>query len=130
MRGLILFGHGARDPRWADPLHRVRERIATRAPEVPVELAFLDIMKPDLAGAVAALAAAGCKAIDVIPVFLGQGPHVRRDLAARVDAARARHPPLTIRSVPAVGEDDGVLDALAAYSLAALSSEGQTVKTS
>ena len=122
MEGLILFAHGARDPRWAEPLDRLRERVARAAPG-PVAVAFLDIMQPDLPAAAADLVAAGCRGICVVPVFLGQGGHVKRDLAALVDAAAARHPGVALRVVPAVGEDEAVIDALAAYSLAALAGE-------
>jgi len=119
MQGLILFAHGARDPRWADPLNRLRDRVASEAPG-PVGVAFLDIMQPDLPTAAENLVAAGCRGICIVPVFLGQGGHVRRDLAALLEAVSARHPGVDLRVVPAVGEDDGVIDALAAYSLAAL----------
>ena len=120
MRGLILFAHGARDPRWAEPLQRLRERLARRIPGSAVEIAFLELMTPDLAGAAATLVAGGCTGISVVPIFLGQGGHVRRDLATLVDALRTAHPDIDIRAAPAVGEDDGVLDALAACCLQVL----------
>ena len=120
MRGLILFAHGARDPRWAEPLDRVRDRLQQVAPGIPVAVAFLDIMQPDLPAAADRLVAAGCGGLCIVPVFLGQGGHVRRDLAALIDVLLVRHPGVDIQVVPAVGEDSGVLDALAAYSLAAL----------
>ena len=119
MQGLILFAHGARDQRWAEPLHRLRERVARRAPG-PVSVAFLEIMEPDLPTAAADLVTAGCRGICIVPVFLGQGGHVRRDLAALLEAVAAGNPGIDIRVVPAVGDDDDVIDALAAYSLAAL----------
>jgi sirohydrochlorin cobaltochelatase len=119
MQGLILFAHGARDPRWAEPLNRLRNRVATRAPG-PVSVAFLEIMEPDLPTAAASLVSAGCRGICIVPVFLGQGGHVRRDLAALIEAILARNPGIDVRVVPAVGEDDDVIDALAEYSLAAL----------
>jgi sirohydrochlorin cobaltochelatase len=122
VQGLILFAHGARDPRWAEPLNRLRERVARAAPG-PVRVAFLEIMQPDLPAAAAELAAAGCRAVCVVPVFLGQGGHVRRDLAALLEAVSAQHPQIDVRVVPAVGEDEAVIDALAAYSLAALAGE-------
>jgi len=118
MQGVILFAHGARDPRWAEPLHRLRERVATRAVG-PVGVAFLEIMAPDLPTEADRQVAAGSRAICVVPIFLGQGGHVRRDLAALIQAISGRHPDVDVRVVPAVGEDDSVLDALAAYSLAA-----------
>ncbi len=120
MRGLILFAHGARDPRWAEPLERLRERVSQATPGTPVAVAFLDIMQPDLPGAADRLVASGCDGLCIVPVFLGQGGHVRRDLAALVQALGEQHPGIEIRAAPAIGEDDGVLDALAAYCLAAL----------
>ena len=129
MNGLVLFGHGARDPQWADPMRRLRDRIVARAPGTPVEVAFLEIMEPDLAGAAAKLLAAGCSRVTIVPLFLGQGPHVRRDLAALIERLRATHPDLEVRCLAAVGEDEGVLEALATYALAALSSAGATVRT-
>jgi sirohydrochlorin cobaltochelatase len=122
MQGLILFAHGARDPRWAEPLDRLRERVARQAAG-PVRVAYLEIMQPDLPTAAAELAAAGCRGICVVPVFFGQGGHVRRDLAALLEAVSARHRDVDVRVVPAAGEDESVLDALAAYSLAALAGE-------
>jgi sirohydrochlorin cobaltochelatase len=122
MQGLILFAHGARDPRWAQPLDRLRERVARQAAG-PVRVAYLEIMKPDLPTAAAELAVAGCRGICVVPVFFGQGGHVRRDLAALLEAVSTRHPGVDVRVVPAAGEDESVLDALAAYSLAALAGE-------
>ena len=120
MRGLILFAHGARDPRWAEPLDRLRDRVSRAAPGTPVAVAFLDIMQPDLPAAADRLVASGCDGLCIVPVFLGQGGHVRRDLVALVQLLVDRHPGIDIRAAPAIGEDDGVLDALAVYCLAAL----------
>ena len=87
--GMILFGHGARDPRWAEPFERLAAKLrATRSD--PVSLAFLELMTPDLPTAVAALAADGCDAVTVMPVFFGQGGHVRRDLPRVIDGAARR----------------------------------------
>ncbi|AOK54437.1 cobalamin biosynthesis protein CbiX [Burkholderia stagnalis] len=115
--GIVLFGHGARDPRWAEPFERLAARLRAAAPAAPVSLAFLELMTPSLDTAVAAQVAAGCTRITVVPVFFGQGGHVRRDLPQLVDACRAAHPGVEIRCATAVGEDDGVLDAIARYCL-------------
>jgi len=115
--GIVLFGHGARDPRWAEPFERLAARLRAAAPAASVSLAFLELMTPSLDTAVAAQVAAGCTRITVVPVFFGQGGHVRRDLPQLVDACRAAHPGVEIRCATAVGEDDGVLDAIARYCL-------------
>ena len=74
--GLILFAHGARDPRWAAPFEAVAARVRAQRPEVAVRLAFLEIMSPSLPDAGAELAAQGCQNLQVLPLFLGAGGHV------------------------------------------------------
>ena len=70
-------------------------------------------MQPSLGEAVAAAAAAGATSIDVVPMFLGTGGHLRKDLPPLVDAARTAHPAVAIRLHPAIGEHMAVLDAMA-----------------
>jgi len=121
MHGLILFGHGARDARWREPFERLAGKLrAARAATggaQAVTLAFLELMEPDLPTAVTQLVGEGCDAITVVPVFFGQGGHVRQDLPALIDQCRAAHPAVEIRCAVAVGEDEAVLDALAQYCL-------------
>ena len=116
--GLVLFAHGARDPRWAEPFAAVAERIRRAEPGRLVELAFLEAMEPDLRGAARRLVAAGAARIDVVPLFLGMGGHLRKDLPPLVDSVRAEHPGLDVRLHPAIGEHATVIDALAAAALA------------
>jgi sirohydrochlorin cobaltochelatase len=116
-RGLLLFAHGARDPRWAVPFHAVADRIRTAAPSLPVELAFLELMKPTLAEAAERLIDEGCSNIHVVPLFLGTGGHVRHDLPALMAEVEGRHPEVQIQLHPVVGEAEAVLDAMAQVAL-------------
>jgi sirohydrochlorin cobaltochelatase len=119
-RGVILFAHGARDPRWAAPFQAVAARVREREPAVEVRLAFLELMAPDLPAAGAELAAAGCTAVTVLPLFLGAGGHVRKDLPLLLDGLRAAHPQAAWTLEPPVGELPSVIDAMAAAALHAL----------
>ena len=113
MTGLLLFAHGARDPNWARPFQAVAARVRAARPGVPVELAFLEFMAPDIATAGRSLADAGCTAVAVVPLFLGAGGHVRKDLPVLVEQLRADHPQATWTLSPAVGELDPVIEAMA-----------------
>ena len=117
--GLILFAHGARDPRWAEPFLAIAERIRIADPERPVELAFLELMEPDLGEAARRLAGRGVRRIDVVPVFLGMGGHLRNDLPPRVEAVRAALPEVELRLHPAIGEHEAVIAVIASAALAA-----------
>jgi sirohydrochlorin cobaltochelatase len=69
---------------------------------------------------VAALVARGVNDVTVVPVFLGQGGHVLRDLPLILDEMRLAHPGVAIRAVGAVGEDPTVLRAMTDYCLSSL----------
>ncbi|WP_179759510.1 sirohydrochlorin chelatase [Paraburkholderia bryophila] len=121
MHGLVLFGHGARDARWREPFERLAEKLrGARSADAlagPVVLAFLELMEPDLPAAVGVLAAGGCDLVTVVPVFFGQGGHVRKDLPLVIERCRELHPSVQITCAGAVGEDEAVLDAVALYCL-------------
>ncbi|WP_342118496.1 sirohydrochlorin chelatase [Pseudoduganella sp. OTU4001] len=121
-RALVLFAHGARSASWAAPFERLRDMVAARAPDVDVSLAFLELMSPRLPERVADLAAKGVDDVTVVPVFLGQGGHVLRDLPLLLDEMRLAHPGVAIRAVGAVGEDPDVLRAMTDYCLSSLPS--------
>lgn len=116
-RGIVLLGHGSRDPAWRDPMDAVAARVRERAPGVPVACAFLEWQAPDLDAAIDAVAAQGATSVVVLPVFVGLGKHVREDLPRRLAAARARHPELAIRALASVGEHPGALDCMASIAL-------------
>jgi len=118
-QALVLFAHGARDPRWAEPFEAVAGRVRAAAPCLPVVLAYLELMAPTLAAAVDKLVADGATTVDVVPLFLGAGGHLREDLPPLVDALRSAHPDVTIRLHAAIGEHAAVSEAMARAALVA-----------
>ncbi|HEX5683393.1 MAG TPA: CbiX/SirB N-terminal domain-containing protein [Ideonella sp.] len=113
MQGLILFAHGARDARWAQPFEQVAARVRALQPELAVSLAYLELMAPDLDAAGQALVQAGCREVAVLPLFLGAGGHVRKDLPERLDRLRQAHPGVQWTLRPAAGESPRLVEALA-----------------
>ena len=82
-------------------------------------LAFLEFMSPNLLQAGDALASAGCATVDVVPLFLGAGGHVRKDIPVLLAQLAQRHPKLRWTLRPAVGESAAVVQAMAEVALAA-----------
>lgn len=114
---LVLFAHGARDPRWSAPFEAVVAQLRAQRPDLPVRLAFLEFMSPTLPEAGAELAAQGCTQLQLLPMFLGAGGHVRKDLPLLIEALRAAQPGLQVKLLPAVGEIASVTQAMAAAAL-------------
>ncbi|MCU0897700.1 MAG: CbiX/SirB N-terminal domain-containing protein [Burkholderiales bacterium] len=112
---IVLFAHGARDPEWAEPFRTIRERVSAQRPGVPVELAYLEFMAPSLDDAVASLVAAGATRIGVVPLFMAQGGHLRREVPLMIERLRSRHADAEIVLSPPIGSSPELLDAIAAW---------------
>jgi len=112
-RGVMLFAHGARDAAWALPFESVLARVRLLRPDAHVVLAFLESMQPDLDAAAARLVEQGCRQVVVVPLFLGTGGHVRRDLPQGLQQLRKRYPEVDWLLHDPVGEHPDVIDAIA-----------------
>jgi len=115
---IILFAHGARDVRWAQPLERLRDAIAAARPGSRIAIAFLELQAPDLPGALATLADEGVTQIDIAPIFWSRGGHIARDLPALVAAFAAGAPGVRVRVLPVLAELPG-MDAFVAQAILA-----------
>lgn len=120
MRAIILFGHGARDLRWREPFDRLAALWREQHADIPVELAFLEMMQPSLNEAVASLSNSGATQITIVPVFFGQGGHLRNDFPVLLDACREKFPQIALSTTPAVGEDLAVLQAIVDFGVRTL----------
>src|SRR6266436_5265440 len=116
---VILFAHGARVPEWAQPFESIRDRL--RAAGTPVTLAFLEFMSPSLDEAAAQLADKGIKTVIIVPLFLAQGAHLKRELPAMVEKIRKRHANTEFRVTPALGEAPEIVAAITEWALRAAS---------
>ena len=112
---LVLFAHGSRDPEWAGPFRTVQQQVAAKNPDVQVELAFLELMKPTLSEAVDTLVESGNRRVRIAPLFMAQGAHLKRDLAKLMSDVRARHGDIELSLLPALGEVDSVIDAMSTW---------------
>ncbi len=109
---LLLFAHGSSDPGWAAPFVKLQANIRRRDPGKIVELAFLERMQPSFDEVVGALHAGGIRQVTVAPIFLALGGHMKKDLPALIDAAKARTG-MEFRILPALGEVDELIDSMA-----------------
>jgi sirohydrochlorin cobaltochelatase len=112
-KAIVLFGHGARDPQWAEPMKRLQSILTGQLPHVQVELAFLELMAPSLPDTVDCMVQGGVQQIQVVPIFFGRGGHLKNDFPVIMAEMKARHPGLNIEATEAVGQWDAVWQAIA-----------------
>jgi sirohydrochlorin cobaltochelatase len=114
---LILFAHGARDPEWANPMRRVQAAVRERTNGVPVELAFLEFMTPNLTESVTQLIADGADKLVILPMFIARGGHLKKELPEMLEVLRCTYPNVEFSLGGAIGEHDTVVQAMASAAL-------------
>lgn len=119
-QGIVLFGHGARNAEYLQPFLRIQARVRAMAPDLAVEIGFLELTQPPLETAIETLLAQGVTTIRIVPIFFAPGRHVLKDLPELVANLIERHPQLEVEITPCVGEGAAVIDAMAKHALAGL----------
>lgn len=114
---LILFAHGARDPEWASPMRRVQAAIRSRLRDVPVELAFLEFMAPNLPDGCAKLIAEGASKLVIVPMFIAKGGHLKREVPEMLAWLRSTYPQVEFSLSEPIGEQEAVIRSMAACAL-------------
>lgn len=110
---IVLFAHGARNVHWAQPLEGLKATLAHLRPGSRIQIAFLEMLEPNLAASLEALATEGVLRIDIAPVFWSRGAHVNEDLPAIVTQFTARHPGIHVQVLPVLAELPGIHEFLA-----------------
>lgn len=113
-RGIVLMGHGTKDPEgvaeflgFARALReRTGEMVATGVLEFPSPEA------PDIQTAFDLAADAGLDEVTALPALLFFAGHSQEDMPAEVVRARSRHPELTIPFAGPLGSDERLLAAV------------------
>lgn len=111
---VILFAHGARDPRWGASLEALARVVEARCPGVKARAAYLEIQSPRLAQALDEAAASGARRIDIVPVFWAGAGHVDNELPPMIRDFEARRPGVAVRTLPVLSELPGMLEFIAA----------------
>lgn len=120
MKGILFFCHGARQASWRAPFDDIVAQLRRERPEVPVALAFLEMMQPDFFEAIESLRAADVDQIDVVPLFLAPGSHTQRDLPRLLEQACERWPTLGFAVAPTLTESAPLRAAIVQAALAGL----------
>lgn len=115
---LVLFAHGSRDPNWAEPFKAIQALIRAKAPDTPVELAFLELMQPGIQQCLIDLANRSVKRISIVPIFLAAGRHLREDLPALIAPIQKQFPDLVINVTAPIGDIPEFQAAIAKLALA------------
>ena len=90
--GIVIAGHGSRDPDAVREFEALVELVRARAPEQTVTYGYLEFATPTIAEAIAHNIAAGSKQVAVVPGVLLAARHAKNDMPAEVQTAARDFP--------------------------------------
>jgi len=111
-RAILLVDHGSRREEANALLDDVAEQVRKRTPDSIVEVAHLEIAKPDIADGIDACVEKGATQIIVHPFFLGPGRHTSEDIPAQVARAAHTHSNIRIRISEPLGGHCALIDVI------------------
>jgi sirohydrochlorin ferrochelatase len=100
---ILLIAHGSRRAEANADVLALAERIRSREGYPIVQAAFLELAEPGIPEAVEQCVSRGARRVLMVPYFLVEGVHIRRDLTAHRDAMAERHPGADFRLGPPLG---------------------------
>ena len=90
--GIVIAGHGSRDPDAVREFEALVELIKLRAPQDVVTHGYLEFATPTIAEAVAANLAGGARQVAIVPGVLLAARHAKNDMPAEMQAAARDYP--------------------------------------
>ena len=101
--GLLLVGHGTRDPQGIGEFSETVRLVAERLPSAAVEPSFLELATPTIDTGLERLVARGKRKIVVAPLLLFAAGHAKQDVPAAVAAAAQKFPDVQWRQAAVLG---------------------------
>ena len=112
---LVIAAHGTRDPAGQLVAHALTARVAALLPNVDVSVGFIELTQPSVPEALTA-ALSRCPADDrrvvVVPLMLGTGTHVRRDIPDFIEEVVEQFPQSRIDYAAHLGPDPALFRAV------------------
>jgi precorrin-8X/cobalt-precorrin-8 methylmutase len=90
--GIVLAGHGSRDPDGVQEFEALVELVRQRIPDTPVNHGFLEFSLPTIDQAVEAMIAQGTRRIVMVPGVLLAASHAKNDMPSELLALKQAHP--------------------------------------
>jgi sirohydrochlorin cobaltochelatase len=109
MKGILICGHGSRDPEGVRGFKELVALLKERYPSYMVDYGFLEFSHPVYAAAVERMYLAGVREILAIPAILFAGAHAKNDIPYEMNTLQSQYAGLTIRLGRHIGITPSIL---------------------
>lgn len=112
MNGILVLAHGSREKATEETFQKVVEMAAGQV-KIPVETAYMEFGKPNIAAGLDKLLSRGVDHVRVVPYFLFSGIHIREDIPGELAEYQKGHPNITLEMGETLGADPRIAAVLA-----------------
>ncbi|PSL26380.1 sirohydrochlorin chelatase [Chitinophaga ginsengisoli] len=109
MKGILICGHGSRDPEGVQGFKALVALLQKRYPERMVDYGFLEFSHPVYAAAVERMYLAGVREIIAVPAILFAGGHAKNDIPYEMNTLQSQYKDLTIKLGRHIGITPSIL---------------------
>jgi precorrin-8X/cobalt-precorrin-8 methylmutase len=128
--GIVIAGHGSRDPDAIREFEALVELVRERAPQDAVSHGYLEFASPTIAEAVAFNLAAGARQVAVVPGVLLAARHAKNDMPAEMQAVARDYPEIDFHFGAPMSLDPKLLQLAQERIVAAEAGSAETVRRS
>ncbi len=108
--GLLLIGHGTRDPAGLAEFWQLVELLRREQPDWQIEGCLLELAQPTIAEGLGNLIRRGARRVRVVPLVLFAAGHAKRDIPAALATAADEHPGVVIDQAPHLGCHEAIVE--------------------
>lgn len=112
-KAILVMVHGSRVKATADELNTMIDKLNQQANESTRYFpCYMEIQSPSLAEALPSVAEQGYQEIDLLPLFVLEGRHVREDIPEQFQEAQKQYPNVKLTLQKHIGAQDVFLEAI------------------
>lgn len=110
MKGFLILAHGSRRIETKQMMEKMMIMIKEKNPDSLIENAFMELCNPLLSEGLDLLVSKGVTNITIIPYFLFEGIHIKKDIPNEISEYLKNKPNLTITMSQTLGADERLAD--------------------
>jgi len=112
MNGILILAHGSRIKSTKDTINTVVDMVRDKIDSMPIEIAYMELCEETIEIGINNLIKKGVKSIKVVPYFLFEGIHIRKDIPNEIDRIMKSYEGVTVTMGNTLGADSRLADIL------------------
>lgn len=113
MKGVLILAHGSRVEATKNTINAVVDMVREKITDRPIEIAYMEFCEENIEHGIKTLADKGVTEIKVVPYFLFEGIHIRKDIPEEIEEILKKYPGISVEMGKTLGVDERLADILA-----------------